>query len=143
MNLDITWYDENGKNVNPAKQEKSKTLWAVYTIKKDINLNLEELALVQNIPSGWEIENRRITNDEYPEWLTKKHVLFNNENHVEIRDDKIMVFFNMYSGLKEYSYAIKYNTINKGKYYLPGATVESIYNGDISVTKKGQYVEVN
>ena len=51
------------------------------------------MALTQIIPSGWEIENVRVLDIQYPEWIENK-ITGNSLDYEDIRDDRVNFFFN-------------------------------------------------
>jgi len=140
IELEVKWYNEDGKEINPARLKKGTAFWGVYKVKKDYYSRYDEMALVQNMPSGWEIENVRLLGIDYPNWMSYGY--FNQEQYLDIRDDKIMWFFDMQSYAEYYSFAVKVNAVTAGEYYLSGATAEAMYNNDIIAVKQGYKVEV-
>lgn len=142
ISIKVKWFDDNGKEINPENLEKGKSFWAVYTISKDNYSKIEEVALVQTLPSGWEIENTRLSGEGYPNWMRYGNSNMGSEKYLDIRDDKIMWFFDMNPYYSDYNFAVKLNAVSVGEYYMPGATVEAMYNHDISASKKGFNVKV-
>ena len=94
------------------------------------------------MPTGWEIENLRALNQDYPKWVVEK----TEDTYIDyedIRDDRIMWFFSFdnYDHLGK-SFFVKINSVTKGKYRLPGTMAEAMYDKNYEAYLKGTEVEV-
>ncbi len=97
-------------------------------------LPYRELALAQIFPSGWEIINSRLDGIEGT-------VSPSAADYVDIRDDRVNTFF----GLRERetkTYRIQLNAAYLGRFYMPGALCEAMYDSSISARNSGQWVSV-
>jgi uncharacterized protein YfaS (alpha-2-macroglobulin family) len=128
LSLEVKWYDESGNNINPTKLKQGVTIYGHYRVSNisPVN-NVEEVALVQILPSGWEIENIRLSETSLPMWTSDFKT--GREEYLDIRDDRIMWFFDI---KKNYplDFIVKINTVSAGEFYLPAAKVEAMYNND-------------
>ncbi len=99
-------------------------------------IDMKNIALTQNLPSGWEIENTRLNNDAEP-----NAVAMNNSkvSYTDIRDDKIMWFFDIYESQVVY---VKVNAVTPGEYTLPAAFAEAMYDGSYSASSESFRVRV-
>lgn len=97
---------------------------------------MENVALVQNLPSGWEIENTRLNNDIIPNAVREAN---DGITYTDIRDDKIMWFFDV-----EYSKVafVKINVVTPGEYTLPPAYAEAMYDGSFTASTDSFRVKV-
>ena len=102
---------------------------------------IENIALSQILPTGWEIENLRLTNSKYPTWIEEK-TKNTSLSYTDIRDDRIMWFFN-HTDNKEYNFFVKINAVTKGEFDFPGTTLEAMYDNAYRAYKKGNKVKVN
>lgn len=94
----------------------------------------ENMALTQIFPSGWEILNTRMLNND-------EVFKSSPSDYQDIRDDRV----NTYFGLDEHqkvTYYVMLNAAYTGRYYLPAAYCEAMYNSAISAIQKGRWVEV-
>ena len=117
------------------------TFWGHFRVSKDVNRHLEELALVQILPSGWEIENIRLLGGQLPYWMEDNFRL-NKEDYLDIRDDRIMWFFDMSRYRDHYDFVVKLNAVTVGDFYLPPTMVEAMYNNKYKATQAGKRVKV-
>jgi len=64
-------------------------------VTSNTNLRINEVALTQVLPAGWEIENTRLTGAAMPEWLQAETWRYGSEEYVDIRDDRVIWFFDL------------------------------------------------
>lgn len=134
--------DEYGNEsiFNPREIKNAQSFYIKLTlsgIDKDRNINLSNIALTQNLPSGWEIENTRLNSDILPTQVIKSN---DSIDYIDIRDDKIMWFFSIYDTKVVY---VKINAVTPGEYTLPPAYAEAMYNGSYQASTDSFRVKVN
>jgi uncharacterized protein YfaS (alpha-2-macroglobulin family) len=138
--LETNYFDENGKNIDITKLKQGITFWAHFSVKNTSGIDLSELSLSQVLPSGWEIENTRLTDDDIPNWMLNYRT--NLEEYLDIRDDRVMWFFDINANEKPYDFFVKLTAVSKGKYTLPTTLVETMYSKNYFAKKSGKIVEV-
>ena len=109
--LTVEWSDDNGMAIDPAQIKQGTTFWGHFRVGLSgyTRSRVEELVLVQVLPSGWEIENIRLLNEAVPAWMKKWNL--NREEYLDIRDDRIMWFFDMWDYKKSYDFVVKLNAV--------------------------------
>ncbi len=140
LSVSVGWYDEGGGPVNPAKVVQGASFWGVIRAGKLIDREINELALVQIIPSGWEIENQRLTGETLPAFLASDEI--NRAEYVDIRDDRIMWFFDLDRSERRREFAFKVNAVTVGAFHLPPTVFEAMYDGAFYASRPGRDVEV-
>lgn len=139
LKVDITWFDEEGNVIDISSVKQGTVFYGRYQISNISPLpNIDEVALVQMLPSGWEIENTRLSGELPPEWMNGYAT--GREEYLDIRDDRIMWFFDL--SKSRLDFIVKINAITAGSYTLPGAVCEAMYNSDYQSTRKAKKVEV-
>jgi hypothetical protein len=129
----VSFIDRKGNSVSVSKIKQGTEFIAEVTIYNQKNERVDNIALTQIVPSGFEIVNTRYT--EFGEATT------NNADYIDIRDDRA----NYYFGLKAYEtrkFKILLNASYLGNYYLPGLQCEAMYDNTFLARSKGQWVEV-
>lgn len=129
----VTFKDRKGKTVLVNKIAQGTEFIAEVTLKNLKNEYVENIALSQILPSGFEIVNTRYT--DFGDATN------NVANYIDIRDDRA----NYYFGLKANEtrkFKILLNASYLGNYYLPGLQCEAMYDNDFLARTKGQWVEV-
>lgn len=142
LELSVKWLSEDGLPMDPTELKQGATFWAHINVRNISGLDrVDEIALVQMLPSGWEIENTRLLEMSVPTWA--KDYKLNREEYLDIRDDRIMWFFdlNKYDA-NQLDFIVKINAVTVGEYILPSSLVEAMYNGDYKATIKGKTVKV-
>ena len=83
------------------------------------------LALVDRVPAGWEIENPRLGRDLRPEWIDEEALW--SPDHMDVRDDRIEVFGHLEAGQsRTLVYAVR--ATSAGEFTVPAATLEAMYD---------------
>lgn len=131
--------NEAGEPVEISRTQQGDSFYAVYQVAQEGYEYIDEVALVQVLPAGWEIENLRLLEAGLPDWANDYNL--GQEKYVDIRDDRIMWFFDQYYYYSS-DFIVKLNAVTVGEFYLPPTLVEAMYNNDYKVTTAGQVVEV-
>lgn len=143
FSLDRHFYDDDGKSVDGKNAKSGDVFWLEVVVKptKRNMDRIENIAINQILPTGWEIENLRVTDSKAPKWIEEK-TQGTNPTYTDIRDDRVMWFFN-YNGAKEHRFFVKINAVTKGEYDFPGTVLEAMYDNNYRAYKKGGKVKVN
>lgn len=142
LDLAVKWYDQFGDPIDPATIRQGRTFWGHFRVKMAgyRSSRLDELALVQVLPSGWEIENTRLLKEEKPTWM--QNMKLGNEEYVDIRDDRIMWFFDLPNKRTAYDFMVKLNAVTVGQFTLPPALLEAMYDNKYKAIRKGGVVKI-
>jgi uncharacterized protein YfaS (alpha-2-macroglobulin family) len=135
IELSIHFFDKNGQAINPTEIPQGEDLKAEITVKHtgENPFSYVNLAMTQVFPSGWEIINDRITQQEPTSSM--------HYDHSEIRDDRTSYFFNLGEGRIK-KFVVRLNATFSGRYYFPAATVSDMYNVNINAQTSGKWVNV-
>jgi len=151
LTLQVEWYDEDGSIIDISQLKQGTTFWGhFYVERKNNSQPLDELALVQVLPAGWEIENTRLTKEDQPPWM--RYWNLNTEDYTDIRDDRIMWFFDIKPQWhrrqqpnhqrKGADFIVKLNAVTVGEFTLPPSIVEAMYDDNYQARKGGRTVQV-
>ncbi len=133
ISLKVEWLDEDGMAIDPSKLPQGTTFWGHFRVRRiQSGVPIEEVALLQVLPSGWEIENVRLSGEQRPGWMANWNL--HREEYVDIRDDRIIWFFDI-RGRQYYDFVVKLNTVTVGEFIMPPTRVEAMYNPEYSATK--------
>jgi uncharacterized protein YfaS (alpha-2-macroglobulin family) len=115
--------------------EQGTEFYATVTVKNPGLRGLyENMALAQVFPSGWEINNLRLTDDEGTEKTDRG-------DYQDIRDDRVYTYFSLGAG-RQRTFRVSLTASFSGTFYLPGVSCEAMYDHSVSAKEKGQVVEV-
>ncbi|RMH72010.1 MAG: hypothetical protein D6675_05360 [Gemmatimonadetes bacterium] len=98
--------------------------------------NLDNVAVVDLLPAGFQIENPRLQSRQNIPWIDSKTQF--ETAHLDIRDDRMIIFGNLIRRQpKTFYYGLR--GINPGTFTLPPITAEAMYNpATRSVASSGQ-----
>ena len=131
IKLDVSYLKSDGNPVDVTNIPKGSDFTAVVRVKNNSFGDVDNLALTQIFPSGWEILNERLFGNETG----------NRFNYRDIRDDRVFTYF----GLKmneQKEFRVKLNATYSGTYFLTPVQVEAMYNNTISANNSGVKVVV-
>lgn len=129
----IVFKDRGGSVINPSQLAQGTEFVAEVTVLNQKGEYVENIALTQIIPSGWEIVNTRFTDfGAFAE---------NNADYIDIRDDRANFYFPLKANESK-KFRILLNASYMGNYYLPGVHCEAMYDNDFLSRTKGQWVKV-
>ena len=145
LDVKVEYYNEKGQSFSPLETKQNTSFYAVYTVFNHTEHTINDIALQQILPSGWEIENLRLNDSALPSWT--KTLALGQQDYLDIRDDRITWFFNMPSTKLRHNtlrnqFIVKLNAITAGDYYLPGPTIEAMYNDSYLSIKAPSSVRV-
>ncbi len=129
----VVFKNRKGATINVAKITQGTEFIAEVTVKSLKNERVENIALTQILPSGFEIVNTRFT--DFGDATN------NIADYIDIRDDRTNFYFGM-KGNETKTFRILLNASFLGNYYLPGLQCEAMYDNTFLARTKGFWVEV-
>ncbi len=158
LTLTVKYSDADGNAVDIARVPQGMDLIAQVTVKNVGPARARQPGAVADLfPGGWEIRNDRLedvdtTGDRdagqdvlaartggcQREWRNQQ---LRTAEYVDIRDDRVQRYFSLRSG-ESIFFETRLNAAYLGKYYLPGASIEAMYDAKQHARLKGQWVEV-
>jgi uncharacterized protein YfaS (alpha-2-macroglobulin family) len=133
LSMEIRYVDEKGAAVDVASLERGQIFKAVAVITNKSGVAVQDIALSERFPSGWEIKNDRIykTGISYPAGIS----------YQDFRDDRVYSFFDLGAG-ESVSVPLTLTATYPGRFYLPAVSCEAMYDHSVSATLPGRWVEV-
>ncbi len=136
-----SWLDKNGNIIDPQNLTQGDIFEQIIQVTNLTDRNLENVALTQILPSGWEIENDRLE-DNGSGKKRKNNVRNYNLDYTDIRDDRVMWFFNVHPD-KTATFSIRLRAVSAGEFFLPATYCEVMYDSRFQARKAGMDVRVN
>ena len=136
LSATIAYKDINGNIINISNLKQGQDFVATINISNLKNESVNDVALTQLFPSGWEIINTRFT--DFGEITTSQ------ARYTDIRDNEVNFYFDLPQKGKQGSktFNIMLNASYLGTYYLPGIQAEAMYDHDYLVRSKGQWITI-
>ena len=135
LKIDVKYTDLKGNSIDVSKIEQGTDFLAVVSVYNPGTFGwLQNMALKQIFPSGWEIINTRLAG-----YTSVHHADY--PTYQDIRDDRVYTFFDIGRNDKK-NFIITLNASYLGKFYLPAVTCEAMYDNQIFARVLGKWVEV-
>lgn len=129
----MVYKDRKGAIINVSKINQGTEFVAEISVTNLRNEYVENVALTQILPSGFEIVNTRFT--DYGDATA------NMADYIDIRDDRTNFYFGMKAGETK-TFKVLLNASYLGTYYLPGLQCEAMYDHTFIARNKGQWIQV-
>lgn len=134
IQIDVDYFNMKNQRISIDEIQQGTDFVAQITVTNGgTRGQLKELALTQVVPSGWEIHNTRMDN-----YSTNASSFF---TYQDIRDDRVLTYFDLRANEKK-TFKIQLNASYLGKFYLPGISVEAMYDNSIYARTKGKWITV-
>lgn len=135
MDMNISYKLLNGKPLEVSTLKQGTDFYAEVVLKNPGKMGYyEQMALTQIFPSGWEIINTRVNDNE-------SIIASSPYTYRDIRDDRVFTYFNLREN-ETVTYKVLLNASYIGRYYLSAVQCEAMYNNSISATEAGKWVQV-
>ncbi|MCW5520916.1 hypothetical protein J1N09_13790 [Aureitalea sp. L0-47] len=127
------YLDGEGKTMDVSQLRQTTEINLKIAVTNTSNDYVDNLALTQILPSGWEILNTSFT--ELGGGAS------GSARYTDIRDDRVNYYFDLKRRSTK-TFTVKVNASYLGNYYLPGTQVEAMYDNTYYARNKGQWVTV-
>lgn len=119
------WLDVRGAPLAPKDLELGTLVYVRLTLKNTTRRTLENLALVDRFPAGWEVENPRLGRGTLPRWVDPTGLWA--MEHMNVRDDRVEIFGGLApQGDVQVVYALR--AVSAGTFLAPPASAEAMYD---------------
>ncbi|MFZ1617975.1 MAG: MG2 domain-containing protein [Flavobacteriales bacterium] len=134
--MSVKYTTMEGGVVDPANLGQGTDFIAMVTVgNPGMRGTLQQLALTQVFPSGWEIRNSRLEGTE--------NVQMNSPfTYQDIRDDRVLTYFDLGPG-ESRTWSVLLNAAYTGRFHLPSTTCSAMYDNTINARNGGQWVTVS
>ncbi|TVQ90401.1 MAG: hypothetical protein EA397_12500 [Deltaproteobacteria bacterium] len=129
----------DGRAVNLDDVQVGDLLLARVTLKNTTGSRVQNLALVDRVPAGFEIENPRLGRSGGSDQVDRQKVW--SKDHLSVRDDRVEVFGALDAGQEvEVVYTVR--AVTAGTFTLPPTEVEAMYDPSLWARAPGGRVRV-
>ncbi|WP_298237351.1 MG2 domain-containing protein [uncultured Algibacter sp.] len=136
LSVSVQYKDLKGNKIDISKLMQGQDFVATVSVSNLKNASVNDVALTQIFPSGWEIVNTRFT--------AFGNTTTSAARHTDIRDDRVNFYFDLPAKGKHSTktFNVMLNASYLGTYYLPGVQAEAMYDDEFLVRTKGKWVVV-
>lgn len=119
------FYDRYGHPIIPTAINQNDVLVVKLTVETvDYNATVENVAVTDLLPAGFEIENPRISAVPDLDWIKDASPY----DYMDIRDDRITFFCTATYEEKNFYYVVR--AVSKGLYHMGPVSADAMYNGE-------------
>ena len=148
--------DAAGAPIDITHLPQGTDLIAEISVRNLTQHRIDNIALAQLVPAGWEIENERLAGGDpngTREEDDKKRAgswyipdgwsaTTARAEYVDIRDDRLYRYFSLKPDEQIY-FRTRLNAAYRGHYYLPSISVEAMYDATKLARTKGEWIDVS
>ena len=133
LTANVVFKNLKGDKIDISTLKQGEDFVATVQVTNAKNYGVNDVALTQIFPSGWEIVNTRFT--DFGDNTTSQ------ARFTDIRDDRVNFYFDL-KQKETKTFNVMLNASYLGSYYLPGIQAEAMYDNEFFVRSKGQWIEV-
>jgi uncharacterized protein YfaS (alpha-2-macroglobulin family) len=134
IEMKAEYLDMNMKTVNIASLEQGSDFMMVVKVRNDTFSRIDNIALTQMVPSGWEIRNTRLFEANYG-------IKEGEFDYRDFRDDRVNTYFSLTQGQTK-TFVLILNAAYTGEFYQPSLWAEAMYTPDCYARIPGIKVKV-
>ena len=136
LSVSVQYTDLKGNKIDVSKLIQGQDFVAKVIVSNLKNEDINDVALTQIFPSGWEIVNTRFTDFG--------DTTISSARYTDIKDDRVNFYFDLPKKGKydTKTFTVMLNASYLGTYYLYGIQAEAMYDNDYLVRTKGQWITV-
>ena len=135
-----TYLNADGSSFNPKTHKLSDEIVVSITVENLSSSPIHELALVDRIPAGWEINNPNLgrSSDLSQYYSTGAW----NTEYISMRDKQLEIFGDL-NGKQKAQFIYTARATTSGQFFIPPISLESMYNDHIWSRKTGQVLFIS
>jgi alpha-2-macroglobulin len=141
LSLRREYLDGNGNEIDVSAGSLSlgDMAYVRLSLTNTLNAPIHNLALVDRLPAGFEIENPRLGRGSIPDWVDADAAW--EAQYMNLRDDRVEVFGTLESAqTRQVVYSVR--AVTSGVFHGPPVEAEAMYNADIWARVAGSIVNI-
>jgi uncharacterized protein YfaS (alpha-2-macroglobulin family) len=148
--LQVRYSNDAGEPIDTARLTQGNDIVADIEVSNTSTVAIDNIALTQIVPAGWEIHNERLGGSE-AEAVRNGAVRSRFDgtaaatmprvDFLDIRDDRVLRYFGLRPG-ETIRFQTRINAAYRGRYYLPSVIAEAMYDASKQAHTSGQWTEV-
>ncbi len=124
MKIRRTFYDRNGNEISGNSFHQNDLIVVRLSIETQYNTDIDNVAITDMLPAGFEIENTRLNEMPALKWVKQEA----KADYVDIRDDRINMFTSVGRVRKDFYYMVR--AVSPGTYKLGPVQADAMYDGN-------------
>ncbi len=132
LRLEVAYQDLKGEPFAVERIAQGSDLQVKISVTNLGKVALHNLALTHFVPTGCQIANPRLFSEEPASGYY---------DYQDVRDERIYTYFSLDGGVKK-TFTVVLNASFSGRFYLPGISVDSMYDPAYHANSTGRWVEI-
>lgn len=137
LEIERQFLNREGQPIN-LSDVKQGDLVAIKTRVRSVSGPVQNVAIVNLLPSGLEVENPRLSSTEQLPWVADANL---QPEYMDLRDDRILLFADLPADSWQTFYTLV-RAVAPGQFRLPPVQVEAMYNPALRATGERGTMEV-
>lgn len=134
LSMKVDYLNMELKPLDQRNLEQGADFLMVVKVSNNTFRSVDNIALTEMIPSGWEIQNTRLFESNYG-------LKENDFDYRDIRDDRVYTYFSLGQGQTK-TFILVLNAAYKGEYFQPAVWCEAMYTENCYSRYPGNSVKV-
>ena len=135
ISMKINYINMDLKAVDQKNLEQGSDIMMVAKVTNTTFTKVDNIALTQMIPSGWEIQNTRL-------FEANHNIKESPYDYRDFRDDRVMTYFSLAQGETK-TFVLILNAAYKGRFFQPSIWCEAMYLDNCYSRVPGNQVKVS
>ncbi|NML22798.1 alpha-2-macroglobulin family protein [Pseudoflavitalea sp. G-6-1-2] len=119
-----SFFDRYGRAITGNTFKQNDLVVVKITLDKSYAGSIENIAVSDLLPAGFEIENPRTKEIPGMDWIKDA----STPTSLDVRDDRINLFVDLYSSRQTYYYAVR--AVSPGVFQMGPVSADAMYNGE-------------
>lgn len=139
LKVDRRYLDAKGQEIDLLQGELGEVVNIELTLTNRSGERIANIALVDRIPAGWEIENPRLGRGQAVDWIDSDKLWA--ADHLDLRDDRLEVFGHLERNeSRKVVYGVR--AVTAGSFAVPPVEAEAMYDPEIWAREAGEKVHI-
>jgi uncharacterized protein YfaS (alpha-2-macroglobulin family) len=139
LRLERSFHGEGGAQLDRSRHQLGDRVYVRTTLTNTTKERIQNIALVDRIPAGWELENPRLGGADVPDWVDSGALW--RADHMNLRDDRLEVFGELRAG-ESRSVVYVARAVTSGTFHVPDVRAEAMYDPDQWAREVGGEIEI-
>jgi uncharacterized repeat protein (TIGR01451 family) len=139
LKISRTWLTSTGEPLKLEQHTLGDRIFVRVDITNTGRSRVSNVAVVDALPAGWEIENPRLSSAARPDWAQSIGTW--EVEHMNVRDDRIEAFGSI-RGSRTVTLLYAVRAVTSGTFHAPDATAEAMYDPTVWARQPGQEVKI-
>jgi len=134
------WRDAKGGQVDPNGLNLADLVYVEIDVTNTTSEKIQNIALVDRLPAGFEIENPRLGRGGATDWIDEESKW--SADYMNLRDDRIELFGSIGAGeTRTFVYAAR--VVTAGEFTIPPVEAEAMYDPRIWAREDGRKITIS